>query len=232
MKNKYISFFYILYIFTITIFLFNSCKKPKKPIYYSNPLGEAKEYLWANLGSYWIYQNDKTGELDTQTIIAAKNYWKKRTGTRESTKHITIEYEYLIRQIYSTYNKWKYDDMTAEYNPDASRTQKVIVNRDAYGAPGSGQTNPFRHPFVLNDRGGSGVSITTCTNTDTTIILNGKAHEHIAVFRVFLSGIDERKTNCLNPTILYYWEKDIGLIKKDMTKCGYSWDLIDYNIIK
>ncbi len=37
------------------------------PEYYRFKLGEAKDYLWAKPGSYWIYKNTLNGALDTQT---------------------------------------------------------------------------------------------------------------------------------------------------------------------
>jgi hypothetical protein len=36
------------------------------PENYRFELGELKSYLWAKPGSYWIYKNTKTGDLDTQ----------------------------------------------------------------------------------------------------------------------------------------------------------------------
>lgn len=34
------------------------------------------------------------------------------------------------------------------------------------------------------------------------------------------------------PRAIYYWAKDVGLVKRENTKETYSWELIKYNIIK
>jgi len=197
------------------------------PEYYRFDLGEAKNYLWADTGSYWIYKNSKTGELDTQTCVGAKTYWVNTKGSTNYSKHITIDYEVLYRKLYSTFNQWEYVDKTSFYNPDAMRPNKTYLFRDVYG---EGQNNPFWFPASKSDEGGSGSSTTTCTNTDTSIIVNGKTYDHVVVFDVNIDEIWEEKLGCIRPNTKYYWVKNIGLIKKTMNRCNYSWDLIDYKI--
>jgi hypothetical protein len=76
MKNTDI----IQYIFFgIVLLLLSSCDKdpskpgyqgkPPKPEYYRIKMNEElKSYLWSKPGSYWIYKNTKTGDLDTHII--------------------------------------------------------------------------------------------------------------------------------------------------------------------
>ena len=198
------------------------------PEYYKYDLGEAKNYLWADSGSYWIYKNSKTGELDTQTCVGAITYWVHDYGSTKYSKHITIDYEVLYRRLFSTFNKWEYIDKTSGFNPDAGTPQhNTIVDRTVGG---EGINIPFSYPFVKGLGGGTGSSSTTCTNIDTSIIVNGQTYDHVVVFDINIDEIWEEKLGCIRPNTKYYWVKNIGLIKKTMNRCNYSWDLIDYKI--
>lgn len=220
--------------YTLVIGVFSACnsdchdKGNCDPEYYKYDLGEAKNYLWADSGSYWIYKNSKTGELDTQTCVGAITYWVHDYGSTKYSKHITIDYEVLYRRLFSTFNKWEYIDKTNGFNPDAGTPQhNTIVDRTVGG---EGINIPFSYPFVKGLGGGTGSSSTTCTNIDTSIIVNGQTYDHVVVFDINIDEIWEEKLGCIRPNTKYYWVKNIGLIKKTMNRCNYSWDLIDYKI--
>ncbi len=225
---------YLLILIFVT-FALNACnsdchdKGNCDPEYYRWDLGEAKSYLWADTGSYWIYKNSKTGELDTQTCVGSKTYWVNVKGNTNYAKHITIDYEVLNRRLYSTYNKWYYNDKTTDANPNVAVLENNIIVDRTVG--GQGINIPFSYPFVKGLGGNTGSSSTTCTNTDTSIIVNGKTYDHVVVFDVNMDEIWEEKLGCIRPNTKYFWVKNIGLIKKTMNRCNYSWDLIDYKII-
>ena len=198
--------------------------------YYRNDLGEAKDYLWAAKGSYWIYKNSKTGELDTQTCMSSKTYWLNVRGSYKETQHITIDYEVLTRSIYSSYNNWVYYDKTTGHNPDAiSFTDYKKLGREVSG---EGVNIPFAFPFLIGKGGSNGSSSTTCTNADTNMLVNGILYEHVVVFDINIDPIWENKLFCVRPNTRYFWAKNVGLIKKEMNRCGYSWDLIESQILK
>ncbi len=201
------------------------------PEYYRFDLGEAKSYLWADTGSYWIYKNSKTGELDTQTCVGAITYWVNTKGTTNYAKHITIDYEVLYRKLYSTYNQWEYVDKTNSVNPNSATLENnKIVNRTVAG---QGINYPFLFPASINYKYGTSNSLTTCTNTDTSIIVNGKTYDHVVVFEMNMDDIwypNDHPLATRYPNAFYYWVKDIGLIKRYNKGENYSWDLIDYKI--
>lgn len=198
------------------------------PEYYRFDLGQARDYLWAAPGSYWIFRNTKTGELDTQTCLSAKTYWVNDHGSTEYTQHITVDYEVLLRVLESSYNGLQYEDKTSFYNPDAMRPFKTNLYRTAYS---NGRNNPFWLPANISDIGGAGSSITTCVNVDTTIQINSSLFEHVVVFDINIDEIWEEKSGCIRPNTRYYWARNVGLIRKDMNRCEYSWELIDYKIL-
>lgn len=201
------------------------------PEYYRFDLGEAKNYLWADSGSYWIYKNSKTGELDTQTCLGANTYWVNTKGSTKYSKHITIDYEVLYRRLYSSFNRWEYIDKTSFYNPDAMRTQQTFVDRTVSG---EGISNPFFYPANLHEKGGISNTVTTCTNKDTSIVVNGQTYDHVVVFEMNMDDIwypNDHPMATRYPNALYYWSKTIGLIKRFNKGENYAWDLIDYKIV-
>lgn len=201
------------------------------PEYYRYDLGEARDYLWAAAGSYWIYRNTKTGELDTQTCLSAKTYWVNDHGSTKYSQHITVDYEVLLRVLKSSYNGWLYEDKTSFYNPDAMRTQKTFVDRNVYG---EGINNPFWHPMHINEKGGTSSSVTTCVNTDTTIQINTTLYDSVAVFEIDMDDIWYPNSHPIvtrYPKARYYWVKTVGLIMRRNLSQSYSWELIDYKIL-
>ena len=220
-------------LYTLVIGVFSACnsdchdKGNCAPVHYIWDLGEAKNYLWADTGSYWIYKNSKTGELDTQTCVGAITYWVHTQGTTNYAKHVTIDYEMLSRRIFSTFNQWEYNDKTTGANPNAVLENNIIIDRTVGG---EGINCPFFYPPKINYKYGTSNALTTCTNIDTSIIVNGQTYDHVVVFDINIDEIWEDKLGCIRPNTKYYWVKNIGLIKKTMNRCNYSWDLIDYKI--
>lgn len=219
--------------FSFLLLLLSSCETDchKKgncpPENYRFELGEAKQYLWAAPGSYWIYRNTKTGDLDTQTVTYCKTYWVSDRGTNKSTKHISVDYEVLARGVKSSFNVWEYQDKTSFYNADALRPYKTYLVR-TISTIGQSINDPFWLPASINENGGT----TNCINVDTTIVIKSKVYEHVVVFDIDIDAIWENKLGCIRPNSRYYWAKDIGLIKKEMNRCDYAWELIDYKILQ
>ena len=141
------------------------------------PLGEAKKYLCFNKGSYWIYKNTKTGDLDTQVCegYLLDNIVEK--GTFNHTKHITVRYEYMSRVISSSFNDCYYYDETAGYNPDAIRQLKTIVDRNSSKI---GSIKAFFYPFVLSEKFGNGSSNSIFIGLDSTLLIQGKTYYNVA----------------------------------------------------
>ncbi len=193
------------------------------------PLGEAKNYLCFNKGSYWIYKNTKTGDLDTQVCEAylLDNIVKK--GSFNNTKHITVRYEQMSRTISSSFNDCNYYDNTSGYNPDAISfgIERTILIRNSSKI---GTIGAYFYPFVENENYGTGSNVTTCIGLDSTLIVQGKTYYNVAKFDIDQDDIWYNFASY--PNAVYYWAKDVGLIKRWNKSENYSWELIEYNIIK
>lgn len=204
------------------------------PEYYRFTLGEAKDYLWAKPGSYWIYKNTLNGALDTQTCTYF--YFDSTTvkGNYDHSKHIIITYDILKRKLYSTFNKWIYSEYTREHNPNATpfSTGRTVLMREVGG---EGLISAFHTPFTIGTYSGTGSENTIYTGMDTTLTLQGKVFDRVVKFELDMDDIWYDNNHPLPtryPNAVYYWAKNVGLIKRENKSEKYSWELIDYNIIK
>jgi hypothetical protein len=76
------------------------------PIHYKFNLDSIKPYIWAEKGSYWIYKDTKTGDLDTNICVdyALDTLYDK--GTYEYSNNISVEYQRMYVTVWSTKYKW------------------------------------------------------------------------------------------------------------------------------
>lgn len=237
MKTAYFNLFTIACLLLLLIACESDCQKKGNcpPEYYRFELGEAKNYLWAAKGSYWIYRNTKTGDLDTQTITYCKTYWNNVKGTTKATRQRNVDYEVLSRGIYSSFNQWTYEDKTHQVVPDDiyfSGTYRVILDRLVGG---QGMIYPFDFPFRYNAAIGNGSTTTWCKNTDTSITISSKLYEHVKVFELDMDDIWYPNTHPLQtryPKARYFWVANIGLISRINLSESYAWELIDYKILQ
>jgi len=230
MKNGYI----LILFGAILIILCNCGCKPKDchedgscaEDYIRMPLGEAKDYLYALPGSYWIYKNSASGELDTQTCTGFLLDTVIERGTLNSTKHITVEYERINRVIYSSFNKSEYYDKTGFYNPNAMRPLKTVFRRHF-----NAQSNLiFFNPFIENEIFGNGPSITKCIGLDSNLNIGTLTFNKVAKFDVDIDLIWRIGSPYTSSS--YYWAQDVGLIKAFAKHYNVTWILVDFKIIK
>ena len=221
------------FVVLLLIVLFNFGCKPKDchkdgtcaEDYRRMPLGEAKDYLYALPGSYWIYKNTVTGDLDSQVCIGFICDTIIRRGTENFSRHITIEYERVIRDIQCSFNNILITDETAGYNPNAPRSLEAITDRHA-----NHSIKVFFYPFVPGRVIGNGASYTNYLGIDTTLIIQGKSYTNVAIFELDLDGIWENSPPYTGSK--YYWAKGVGLVKRTATNKNDNWELLRYKIIK
>jgi hypothetical protein len=229
MENKTLK----IVVVSILIMLFNFGCKPKDchkdgtcaEDYRRMPLGEAKEYLYSLPGSYWIYKNTSTGDLDTQVCIGFICDTIIIKGTENFSRHITFEYERIKRVIKSSYNKNVIYEQTAGYNPNAPRSLEAILERDV-----NGTIKAFFYPFTLGEKISKGISNTTCIGIDTTLTIQGKLYYNIAKFELDIDGTWENSPPFTGSQ--YYWAKYVGLVKRLAINRNDEWEILSYEIIK
>lgn len=201
------------------------------PENYRYKLGGLKNYIWANTGSYWIYKHSKTGELDTQTVTSFYFDSAVSRGTEDYSKHITIKYDVLSRVIKSTAYNLTFSDNTSGYEANATPlTKDSTFNLKRY-AGGFQLMWVLCYPFVKDKFAGNGASFVKFKSMDSTMVVQGKTYFDVAKLDIDFDVFDEKGCQYI-PVTTYYWAKNVGLIKKTVNNCNFSWELIEYNIIK
>ncbi len=214
---------------------FNSCG-PKDchedgscpPEYYRFKLGEGLNYLFAREGSYWIYKNTKTADLDTVICTYFRLDSIKQTGTINGRQNRTYHYDRLNRKLFSSFFKRYIYENTTSHNPDATTIDNGFYGLDRE-IGGLSIISAFHFPFNNVDISGNGAEVTRFVNLDSTVILNGKVYKNVAAFSISNDGTWEDTPPYTES--IYYWAKDIGLIKRKSIQKNYSWELIEYNIL-
>ncbi len=227
----------INYLFVCMLFfilIHNSCgdkndcaKNGCPPEYTRYKLGEALPYLWAKPGSYWIYKHSQTGQLDTFVVTDFLFDTITVKGTEDHSKHITFAYDLLERVVYSSFNKKYYHDVISKYFPNATPKKGLFFSFHREGP--NGDVSMFHYPFSKSENSGTGAETTTFVEIDSLYILEGKIYTNVAKFDISLDIYNENDCFVYSQAS-YYWAKDIGLIKRELKHCNFSWELIDYKI--
>lgn len=204
---------YILSITALICFLsFFSCCKDKTPP--QQDLGHfsldttIKPYLYAKQGSWWVYKNDSTGEIDSQVMVSSV-YQKVRT----SNEVRTYTYDDIKTTIKSMTNGYLYN--LGSYGSQADMYVwdfHVLYNRNRYK---SGDFDGFEDVFsttqVIGNEIGRGLFY---QGKIPTMQLNGFTFYDVLKFEV---KDDETWPDSNIPTSdrgtsIYYWAKNVGLI--------------------
>ncbi len=207
--------------------------KPPKPEYYRIKMNEElKSYLWSKPGSYWIYKNTKTGDLDTHIINGFYFDSILVKGIYPYSKHRTIYYDYLSKSFYSTFIKRFFYEYTRTFNPQA--TDLYITSNDLTREGNGSVNHPLVHPFLIpkESNSGTGSSYAAYIGMDSTLTIQGKTYHNVAKFDIDSDGVWSKTYPYTTTGSKYYWAKDVGLVKRTATHRDENWELIEYNIIK
>jgi hypothetical protein len=176
----------------------------------------ALSYFYFQPNSYWVYKNDKTGQLDTQIIVSATRVWFKQAAEQG--------YERAEVKMQSSFENLSFDH-TAVYDvcPDSCCWLQTGKQNEGYFAT-------WRYPFSV---GYSGWSKHTTTDSSRFTVLD--KFDSLLLNNVMFYEVV--KINTTKATIFYkkdinmYWAKGIGIIKKENLTDNETWNLIDFNIV-
>ena len=247
---RYIQFLKLAFVATALLLFGNSCEdnnppKPKDPVTIVYTLGEVKDYMFFKKGTYWIYENDRTGTIDSQWVTGSTFGKYKQTGNEDYSKHITLIQDFFIVNIstnfvdglgYKCRYKMSSDGNKVDAFPSPRRAYQVERSRiaDFFG----GTQVVYHHPY-------DGCPKKDCNwYLDTTLTnyqLKGYSYDTVRVFKLAgdLSFPEVKPLSGSGPS-WYYFAKNQGLIKiyheghllYDKTKYNESWDLIRKKIVQ
>ncbi len=227
------------------LLLIGACKpdKPKDPITITYKLGEVKDYMVFKPGTYWVYQNDITGEIDSQWVTSSQVGEYSQKGTEEYSRHITLKQEFFEMYIatnfidgYGDNPRWKVSSWGQKVNAYPSPDYAYVARKTKTANKTGGTAEVYRKPYYTTSNYPV-YQISLLTNYE----LNGSTYDTVRVFHV---GADRCGFQSKIPTADgksdYYFAKNYGLIKlynmsfkaSNGTPINQTWSLIRKNIVQ
>jgi hypothetical protein len=203
--------------------LLASCNKyedlPDRTPHY--PPQEVKDYCYFLPGTYWLYQDSLTGIKDSVYVISAG---EGLDTTYNSDGKLLGFYGW-----FTTITKSSNTGDTYEYNFNASWStgNGHIVFRVRSGS-NYGNTIGFLTPLMVGSAKNSIYSdgIITITGIYSNINVNSNLYHNIVEIN------DNKNSTEKNENTLFYYSKNIGIVKKKFMSSQQNWGLIKYNIIQ
>lgn len=201
-------------------------------------LGGAKDYLYFEQGSYWIYKNNLTGETDSIYTVWCDTFVQNTTGTTKkwlSVSYTSIDFRLKSDKFNVTYT---YDD--GKLYPDVTGYNggvNYVMYKTASFPLKSSYSVPFKYPFKPDNENFFQELIPTLT-------IQGKTYNEVAVFQIWNDASVQLPNLSFyflsDAPTKYYWAKGVGLIlieqglfRPDLQKSfTHKWELINYNLIK
>jgi len=216
----------LLAIALLTLSL-SCCKRdddaPSEPITLLAPQ-EVKDYVLFQPGTYWVYENSITQELDSVYVYETLNEITRFEGDGQ-----IVDFEQIIVNTFSEFeqynHKYKLDAPVLEalqfYNP---RIKRVKTKPGDY----VGETIVLFHPYNVGDKryplGTNGY--VELIDFKLSFELGGNIYQEVLIYK----NVEDASEGYKN--VNYYFAKHIGLIKREIIDNTESWELIRYNIVK
>ena len=202
-------------LFALIIFIFNSCIKERQPTVY-NIDQELKDWMFFDTSTWWLYENTKTGDLDSQYVTKSEIYYLE-------TENIKNEpYRRVQFANVSINNDTRFNITSTRGN----YIEKIKLNNNS----GSGHTflvfKPINKPLTVGERktSCSGKGYTEMTDIDEKFTLDNQ------YFNTKITLLDSRDCTEGQDSVEYQVFKGVGIInKKNITK-NQEWKLIKYHI--
>jgi hypothetical protein len=214
-----------------------SCTPEEKPHpkIYTGPfyLGEALDYLYFKPGSYWVYKNTVTNQIDTITQISIDTA-TKYVDTDVPSGHYYMTYTSISYRQYSSLHK---SSITCGMHPPVAFEYGLSIGCRYFDDGFPAEFQLFSFPFVLN--------VDTTFHVSTSINFLGYKKDIKYGPRITDSAVHflSRSTKIdLRSSVIQneigkgnnYWVKGIGRIRVDFTswypETKESWELVDYYI--
>jgi hypothetical protein len=219
--------------------LFHSCKPEEKPHpnIYKGPyhLGEVKDYLYFKPGSYWIYKNNVTNQIDTWTMLSIDTA-VKQTDLDLPDAHYFMSYTSMVFKQYSSMLK---ASISSDMRVPAAHNYGFSIHRRYFENGFPSTYNFFRYPFLTNfDTSQVYNSLACYFKTLYNLRCGPYTFDSAVQLRVY--GRESWPISSIEKTAGvfadHFWVKGVGLGK--IHKRSFypetieTWDLVEYKIIK
>lgn len=216
----------------------NSCRQEDKPHpnIYKGPyhLGEVKDYLYFKPGSYWVYKNNVTGQIDTWTMTYMDTF-RNQTNLDLPDAHYFMTYTHIQFKQFSTLLKGY---LTNSMRVPAAHNYGCSIHRNYIESGFPATYNLFRHSFLTNFDTNQVYSSTADYFRTIYNLHSGPYTFDSAVQLRVYDDIWPRSTIVKNSLVFadHFWVKGVGLskiyIRSYYPETIETWELIDLKIIK
>ena len=238
MKNPKVSLVFLFGLFMLSID-FQSCKHdPPNP----GPedlgffgLGVDKDYVYFKKGTWWVYQNNRTGLFDTIKVIYNILDTSEQTGLKwKFTEEVFAVDSRSLTTGHYYLHFVRYQGTSELFKPVA-----ICLPNMERREPYEGDIAAFYYPFDRHKNKPNGNYDTHCITIKDTMTIHGKVYSDVAVFYIKNDDIEPDPLN--GRPAKYYWARHYGLVQKDLfdgkfrgdtTKLYHSWKLINSKIIQ
>jgi len=237
---------FVLGLFVLGITGASSCKreKDKDPVTLHYTLGEVADYMVFKTGTYWIYQNDVTGDIDSQWVTGTGVGEYSQKGTEEYSKHITLKQEYFEMYIASNFvdgfgenPSWKVFALGQKVNAYPYPDYAYVARKTKEAVNSGGTSAVYARPYYTSDK-----KEVYQINLLTNLELNGFTYDTVRVFRVPADrAFPQSKIPIFSGAKSdYYIAKNVGVIKiynmsfrvADDVPINQTWSLIRKKIVQ
>ena len=223
MKNT----FFLALLLAIGAFCFNGCGPDEKPVEDLGffPLGEVKDYHYFQPGSWWVYKNMITGELDTVVMHRSKIDTIHVGNNIRRFSYEDITYTTTSINLRENYNHSRRYPMSAE-PIDWKYFYYISRSRISEQRGFEGEQNVFLYPLNFSFDDQNAIHFQEKIND---FFLQGNNYEDVLVYDLI------RDASWKSKMAKYYWGKNVGLVKRERfdretLEVLDSWELIEYEV--
>ena len=220
--------FRLLAILSLIPLLLNSCKDDEPQYLGEFRLGaEGESYIKFEPGSYWVYENDKTGERDSVVMDYYYSEMRHFKGVEREyyREHIAFKWRINESGSYTHITGHPFVDLTPNSTwEETVRRWSFISSPEA-----SSSSTMIWVPVSFETGGGVSGQLTRRTIIHDSLLVAGEWYHDVAVFEVDNDWI----WNTFNTNhTKYYWAKNVGLIRRVLLEENSIVELESFNLIK
>jgi hypothetical protein len=191
---------------------------------------EAKDYCYFQPGTYWVYQDSATGELDSVYVYEAGAGIDTVIATQSNPTEGIFEWLYCnkrsARDGYK-YNSWI--DMSWSSQPQIDASTKMFTSKTRPGDP-VGETVQIAFPINRVQQN----YYTSWGSIQNVVTVNRLSSPIINYLDTFSNVISSEHTYCclLPFQAKFYYASEIGLFRAEQPDSGRVWKLLRANIVQ
>lgn len=184
-----------------------------------------KDYYYFKTGSYWIYEEENSGEKDTVVVI-------------EDNEGNDGAYDYWNWECYSSYYDYfffyEYHESFSTYCITRFNCHCRKVNRSKYRpGDGSGNDNLFLYPLIVgnyNNLMAGGTS--KVMSISDSLSVNGTVYYDVVNWFVENCTTEDVNHWSFDDGVPVTFEiaKQIGIVRKSVPEYSEVWNLIEYSV--